>query len=296
MGIAKLNELINLIDADGNSSPLLDQLMIAPDEALSEFVSRINAQMKTKMSFEEAQSLLAEILSSGEDVKGEIEAAKTAALSALAGDVAAASASAKEAGAAASAALNRRFAGKYHEDASMNLYSGDSVDNTGTNGNDVATGKCNAILNSGGGNEINGDHNLVSGALNTVEAENCITVGLGNHAKLVKKEVNGAKHTYGHRAALFGRYLISNANDQTWVGRWNVEKEGVIFGVGAGTAEKRFNAFVVYPKGTAAVGHDPIGDMDVSTKRYVDRQIGNVSEALDAIIAMQESFIGGDAV
>ena len=166
--------------------------------------------------------------------------------------------------------LEKRFAGEVWEDENMNLYSGDCKTNNDYNGDDSVTGKCNALLNSGGGNRITGDHNLVSGALNTVDAENCINIGLGNWNKL--REVDG--HTYGHRASTFGRYLISSANDQMWTGRWNKEHDGVLFGVGNGTADnKRSNAFVVYSAGTASVGHDPIGDMDVTTKRYVDRAV-----------------------
>lgn len=174
---------------------------------------------------------------------------------------------------AAGSIVSTRFAGKLQEDSNMNLRGGDSVDNTGGNGDDMIAdnAKCNTILSSGGGNNISGNHNLISGALNTVDAENCLVNGIWNEARLVTKMVNGVEHTYGHRAALLGRGLISNANDQVWVGRWNVPNEGVLFGVGAGTSiSDRFSAFRVYPKGTATVGHDPIGDMDVVTKHLLD--------------------------
>lgn len=206
-----------------------------------------------------------------------------------AGALEAAQNAADDAAGAATEALNNRFAGKYREDKNMNLYSGDSAENTGGNGDDVVTGKCNAILNSGGGNKVTGDHNLVSGALNTVDAENCLVNGIWNEARLVKKMVNDVEHTYGHRATLLGRGLISNANDQVWTGRWNEPNEGVLFGVGAGTSnEERFTAFRVYPKGTATVGHDPIGAMDVVTKHLLD-------DANAATVAARAGLSAADA-
>ena len=187
-------------------------------------------------------------------------------------------------------------AGEFYEDKNANIFSGDSRNNTGDHGDDVVGdgAKCNAILNSGGGNKVNGNHNLISGALNECDAENCIIVGLGNKALRTEREIYGDKHSYGHRAALFGRYLISSANDQFWCGRWNVQKDGVLFGVGGGTGDDhRSNAFVVYPGGTASVGADPIGDMDVVTKRFLMEKVGSIESALDDIIAIQQALMGG---
>ena len=46
--------------------------------------------------------------------------------------------------------------------------------------------------------------------------------------------------------------------------------------------------------GTLRVG-EPIGDDDATTKKYVDGLVGDIETALDGIIAIQESLIGGDA-
>jgi hypothetical protein len=128
------------------------------------------------------------------------------------------------------------------------------------------TGNYNTILCGGGQNSITGttgdpcQHNVILGSTTTLtSAENCLTLGRAN-------TINNHD-----RAVLMGIGLTATRDNQLVVGSYNDEtKKGGAFVVANGSADKHSNAMTVYAEGTVTIGHDPIGPMDVVTKRYLE--------------------------
>jgi len=136
--------------------------------------------------------------------------------------------------------------------------------------NSSIVGNYNSIINGGGDNIITGDdpeagadkaqHNMIIGSTTTItNSENCLSLGrlntINNH----------------NRSVLMGLGLTATRDNQLIIGSYNDEsKTGGILVVGSGSTDEHKNAMIVYKEGTVTIGSDPIGDMDVATKHYVD--------------------------
>lgn len=93
-----------------------------------------------------------------------------------------------------------------------------------------------------------------------------------------------------------GLGTVATAEAQTVVGKYNSISNNSLFIVGNGLLDSsRSNAFTVNADGTATIGAEPVNDMDVVNKLFVDNLVGDIDTTLDNIIAMQESLIGGEA-
>jgi hypothetical protein len=133
---------------------------------------------------------------------------------------------------------------------------------------DAIWGKGNFALSAGKGTHVEGHNNVAIGE--SAHAEGYCTKALANYAHAGG---NGTKAT---------------VESQTAIGRFNAVDADALFIVGNGTgleSNKRQNAFVVKKDGTGYLGDKKIATSD---------DIGDINSTLDAIIAIQESLIGGN--
>ena len=124
-------------------------------------------------------------------------------------------------------------------------------------------GGANGIV--GIGNKVIGDGagDLVSGRDNIVKSKQTTVSGAEN--------ISEAGHKFG---ALFGRGHRATHEGQTYVGLFSVYGPTVMFGVGTGGSNSsRRNAFAVFNDGRATIGTEPVNDMDVVNKSYLDKTI-----------------------
>lgn len=134
------------------------------------------------------------------------------------------------------------------------------------NASNVTVGGYNNTINTGS------DNALIGGSTHTITANCGFAAGYGH-------KIQGA------RTGAVGRNLTtkSSGNEgQFVIGKYNVEANGA-FIIGGGTsASAPKNIFVVNWDGTATVSKDPVNNMDVATKQYVDNHSSSVSSTYDA--------------
>ncbi len=118
---------------------------------------------------------------------------------------------------------------------------------------------------SGGGGEVTQVGNAAH-----AEGNYCRAIGTGSHAEGYRTTtLHEASHTEGVGTK-------SSNNGQSVMGSYNADNSDAIVIVGKGTDdEHRSNAFEVLADGRATIGHDPINNMDVATKGYVDTAVSS---------------------
>ena len=127
----------------------------------------------------------------------------------------------------------------------------------------------------------------------------CQATGFASFAAGIGAKANG------QRSVSIGWNTIAANDCQTVLGSYNnVDSDkNAIFMVGIGTTEEnRRNGLVVRKDGRVSVGADPTSEMDVVTKQYFDKTIGDINSTLlniiaqqNAIIAKQNELLGGNA-
>ena len=76
-----------------------------------------------------------------------------------------------------------------------------------------------------------------------------------------------------NNSVALGDHTVTLTNGELACGVYNTSTTGkFLFSVGNGTMGNRSNAFEVNTMGTATVARDPVKDMDVATKQYVDNK------------------------
>lgn len=147
-------------------------------------------------------------------------------------------------------------------------------------------------------------------AQNNITVENFLTsrylsVGDSNTISATKSTAIGYdnKITSGERAYStaigVGLRINKDGQGQVAVGTYNDPKANVVFSVGCGNAadnkkdipERRQNGLEVYKDGTVKVWD---ANTNAMVKVATESQIGDINTALDNIIAMQNSLIGGN--
>lgn len=127
--------------------------------------------------------------------------------------------------------------------------------------------------------------NTASGNYSHAEGTGCLASGTGAHA--------GGSYCYAITSNAFahGQSLTTNIPNQAVLGEYNLDlpfssrETQYLFAIGNGTdVNHRSNAFVSYKDGRAAIGKDPVNDLDVATKGYVDRGIDAASQKMVSII------------
>lgn len=100
-------------------------------------------------------------------------------------------------------------------------------------------------------------------------------------------------------AIAIGNYTQTLHENQIALGTYNdAQNEDDIFMIGNGSSTLRKNAFIVKKNGIGYLGNKKIlveGDIaDSYTKEEIDAKLGDIDFALDTIIEIQESLIGGN--
>ncbi|MBQ8406579.1 MAG: hypothetical protein IJY38_01555, partial [Clostridia bacterium] len=123
--------------------------------------------------------------------------------------------------------------------------------------------------------------NAVFGRINTLgsEAGGNIVGGERNSTNAGRSVIGGLNNQVDHsECGVFGRYLQTGRADQLVCGRYNEPDENAMFIVGYDAVVSvgtRTNIFTVNKNGTATVYKDPVKNLDVATKQYVDNAISN---------------------
>lgn len=136
----------------------------------------------------------------------------------------------------------------------------------------------------------------------TAHAEGWTTQATGNnsHSEGVLTEAVGSQaHTEGWEtkatgtnAHAEGKGTIAQGNEQHVSGRYNDPNKTALLIVGNGTSDaNRKNAFSVNENGTATVQSDPVGNMDVATKQYVEQFINSQLAGYSSVIHSLEEQI-----
>lgn len=107
-----------------------------------------------------------------------------------------------------------------------------------------------------------------------------------------------ASHSEGYRTKAIGDYshaggecTIAKGTAQTAIGKYNLEDETALLIVGNGNSNKRGNAFTVNENGTATIAADPINDMDVANKKYVNDTINNLPMQVKAGTSLALNYV-----
>lgn len=122
----------------------------------------------------------------------------------------------------------------------------------------------------------------------------------GNDLYITSYSADSA-HAEGLRTWAKARYsrvsginTIATAEAQTVEGTYNAVNDDAVHIVGNGTsASNRKNAFEVYKDGHAEVQTMGTTNKSVATREYVNNVVSDIESALDEIIAIQESLLGG---
>ena len=169
-----------------------------------------------------------------------------------------------------------------------------------------------------------GGETLASGRMSHAEGDHTVAKGESSHAEGIgvtsstKNPLGGylpdenygalgkASHAEGGYTTATGEYshagglrTKATAQAQTALGKYNKEDVDALLIIGNGTGDSesgRKNAFVVKNNGSAEIQMVSISPNSVVTKEYVDSSIGDIETVLDAIIAIQNSLIGGENV
>lgn len=139
----------------------------------------------------------------------------------------------------------------------------------------------------GKGCSAGGDYSIAMGVNSNTSNEAAFAAGVNAYA--------GGAHS---RA--FGTNVRADYTYQTVIGKYNVNKENTLFEIGGGNGvegneREKWNVFEVYDDGRAKVYGEATEDNDVVTKKYVDDLVGQLQTALNEVLAIQNSLIGGNA-
>lgn len=104
-----------------------------------------------------------------------------------------------------------------------------------------------------------------------------IAIGQGSHVE------GGALKAIGANSHAGGDHTIAGYDNQTVIGQYNENQEDTLFEVGNGKEGSSSNAFMVYDDGRAAVATDPIEDLDITTKQYVDKKTDKIPNKLEYV-------------
>lgn len=125
-----------------------------------------------------------------------------------------------------------------------------------------------------------------------VEGWNNVAIGDATHAEGYGTM---ALANYAHAS---GEGTRATVQAQTVVGKYNEKDADALFIVGNGEGfnnSQRSNAFIVKKDGTGYLGDKKIlVEGNCYKKEEIDAKLGEIDSALDAIIAIQESLIGGN--
>lgn len=127
---------------------------------------------------------------------------------------------------------------------------------------------------SGHNSVAEGDNSIASGYYCNTSKDAEFSLAHGDHAQVGIVTDQQAKW-----GIALGEYVVTDANHQIAIGRYNKVSDRSltqrpIFMVGYGSSNtNRKNNFTVFRNGVARVGADPIVDMDVATKKYVDNKM-----------------------
>ena len=136
------------------------------------------------------------------------------------------------------------------------------------------------------------------GVGNTIDEGSVYSIALGQNLKIQNNSnftinlgrdnlIGGLEDIGAHYSATIGQGLITKAGNQIAVGKYNnpdkiTNHNQPVFMVGYGTSDSnRKNVFEVDRNGVATVGADPIDNMDVATKQYVDNSISSLNPTVD---------------
>ena len=113
---------------------------------------------------------------------------------------------------------------------------------------------------------VEGDAN--TGKYSHAEGSNTKALGNHSHAGGRKSEAHG-ENSFAH-----GQTVTAKETNQFVIGKYNKNNVDALFMVGNGTnTSQKKNAFEVLSDGRATIGKNPINEMDVVNKGYVDTQI-----------------------
>lgn len=136
-------------------------------------------------------------------------------------------------------------------------------------------GTDNTVLESRGHAE--GQNNTIAAGATCghVEGLNNQVIGKNAHAQGTKTSAVGMNSFAG------GEGTVADGKNSTALGQYNVGYGDSLLEIGMGTSETgRKNAFTVHSDGRATVAIGPTGDMDVTTKLYVDHSIEDVHTSI----------------
>lgn len=132
----------------------------------------------------------------------------------------------------------------------------------------------------------------VVGWQNTISSETYGSAVFGNYNTLgASAEVDysfiaGDNNTVTHNhTSAIGHYLVSTANDQTTVGKYNATTStynNSFFQVGTGTSSSRKTSFAVFSDKVMFPTISTVGNYGATTQ-YVQNIVGDINSALDAI-------------
>lgn len=168
-------------------------------------------------------------------------------------------------------------------------------------------GDSNVIAATGHRSHVEGKSNVASGEAIHIEGIGNSGSGRGAHIEGGANTANGQYAHVGGYASIanknysfsHGYYAYAYNDHQFVVGKYNLNKNNnALFVVGNGTANNnRLNAFEVLADGSAILQTQNMENPHaVVIKEYVDNLVGDIDTALDSIIAIQESLIGGESV
>lgn len=173
-----------------------------------------------------------------------------------------------------------------------NAVFGDQNTLTGDKGRSLLTGSGNTVsgnfnITSGQNNNVSSDYNAVFGGYHsssnkahTVNGKYNIVSGAANTVSGNANAVSGAKHTVKNNYTLVsGEGCETGLNYQTVVGKYNIKNNEALFIVGNGYSSDRRNAFVVHGDGRATISSEPVNDMDVVNKKYLEEYFTNTLES-----------------
>ena len=141
-------------------------------------------------------------------------------------------------------------------------------------------GGANGIV--GVGNKVTNDGagNLVSGRDNSLDTKHTVVGGAEN--------VSEKRNNFG---ALFGRGHIATEEGQVFMGTFSANDPAIMFGVGTGGSDSnRRNAFEVHKDGRATIGAEPVNDMDVVNKGYVEPYFNRIDNCISDVEIQEASL------
>lgn len=155
----------------------------------------------------------------------------------------------------------------------------------------ITTAEKPGAFAGGTGSHALGNNSFAFGRDASALGDGAIAMGCGAQAQdFMNVAMGNNAIASGGRSISLGEYVTTNKNNQFAVGIYNryikrvddSEHDWPVFMVGYGTSDSnRKNVFEVDRKGVATVGADPIDNLDVATKRYVDNSISSLNPTVD---------------